>query len=459
MPRLPRVLCLLFLFAWTAGAQTFSREQVLADLDYLIADVERVHPDPYGVRSRDQLAAERQRLADSLPASLTIAEVWTRLAPFAAGYRDGHTGLPMPTVIGPRFPAAFRLVEGELVVIYSAFHGIEKGDRILRINGRSVQELLSQWELAIAGELDPARRAAAAAWFPRMLQLHGIRGPYEVVAAGADGVERKVTVPAIPSTGLGQAVAAEAFGPLLMQPAAGAERKTAFSFTRPNADAGYLRVYTFSLEKDERFEKDLMRAMRELAADHARTLIIDVRGNSGGFARYVTTLLETFANREFEDSAGEWKVSEETRTKKYRGWVRAVGLDRLLKSSGGLSAWAPVKHKPKPRFTGNVCILTDATSYSAAIRLADIAQYYKFATILGEETGGTANMHGNALPFQLPNSHLTLTIASARFWRANGERADRTAVRPDIALAPTIADIAAGRDPVLERALNCPSLL
>jgi C-terminal processing protease CtpA/Prc len=57
----------------------------------------------------------------------------------------------------------------------------------------------------------------------------------------------------------------------------------------------------------------------------------------------------------------------------------------------------------------------------------------------------------------LPRSKLMVKIATARAVRASGDEADFSAVKPDIVVRTTAANIQAGFDPVLERAKSCPA--
>jgi hypothetical protein len=55
-----------------AGAgDVLTRDAALEDLELLVRLVERVHPDPYRFHPREALEAERRRVAESMPASLT----------------------------------------------------------------------------------------------------------------------------------------------------------------------------------------------------------------------------------------------------------------------------------------------------------------------------------------------------------------------------------------------------
>jgi C-terminal processing protease CtpA/Prc len=132
--------------------------------------------------------------------------------------------------------------------------------------------------------------------------------------------------------------------------------------------------------------------------------------------------------------------------------------------TGPAGSFAPPDDRPlrswtrgEPFFGGPVCVLTGPRSFSAAAEFADAVKTYQLATIVGEETGGRPNDFGNNLPFLLPNSKLTVNIATVSAVRANGNASDSNPVIPDILVRRTAADIKIGNDPVLERAKSCPA--
>jgi C-terminal processing protease CtpA/Prc len=90
--------------------------------------------------------------------------------------------------------------------------------------------------------------------------------------------------------------------------------------------------------------------------------------------------------------------------------------------------------------------------------LADAIKTFHLATIVGEETGGRANMTIEPVTYVLPRTKLLVSIASGHSIRANGDVTDHNGVFPDIAVRTTADDIREGRDPVLDRARSCPPL-
>jgi len=105
---------------------------------------------------------------------------------------------------------------------------------------------------------------------------------------------------------------------------------------------------------------------------------------------------------------------------------------------------------------GPLCVLIGAGTFSSAVDLSDAIKTYRLATLIGEETGGRANSFGEIYHFRTRATDYLVTVSSAQFVRASGDRTDHRGVVPDIEVHQSADDLRAGRDPVVERARECP---
>jgi hypothetical protein len=103
-----------------------------------------------------------------------------------------------------------------------------------------------------------------------------------------------------------------------------------------------------------------------------------------------------------------------------------------------------------PRIAGRVVFLTDRGAISYAESVMGYVADRKLGTIVGGPTAGT---NGNSASFPTPGG-FNVGFTGMRVTRHDGRSPHHlVGVRPDDALAPTIAGIRAGRDEVLERGL------
>jgi len=491
--------------ASTSG--TISRAEALDDLDALMRTLQHVHPDPYRFRSREVVQDVRRRLVDNMPASLGRNDLCLRLSELLASLDDGHTSMACDRLVlddwqraakasPPRtqrlrmFPPYMRLDDQQHLIVGwpNDAPGVERGDRLLRVNGHEVDELLAAWTREWSHDTAAGRLAALASGFRVKLALHGIDAPYHVIVAAPGGLSRDVTIQGEPVNYLWQErpkppptpVRSSAVGGRPMADGASVvaksvELKTSFfNYRLLEPGIAYMDFFTLlgGAFPGRSFRKAVDEMFRRIASDRPRTLIIDIRENGGGDDWIATELFRHITEKPFRLLAStQVKRSEEARavgTSMIRIPFRWFQLQYLFAEGrqyyrGEVGSLAPPLERPvqrheraEPFFAGPVCMLTGPYTFSAAVEFAEAAKTYGLATIVGEATGGQPNSFGNPMVFPLPHGGLAATIATARSVRANGNTTDFNSVIPDVNVRTSAEDIQRGRDPGLERAKNCP---
>lgn len=187
---------------------------------------------------------------------------------------------------------------------------------------------------------------------------------------------------------------------------------------------GYIWVGDFTSDRSSQLE----RAVRELR--NKSGLIIDVRNNGGGSGETVRDFAGLFADRRVHYMDIRYRNGPE---------------------HDDFSAPAARYVEPRSaRFDGPVAILTNRRAFSAAEGLVLAARQMPDATVIGDTTGGGA---GSTIVRELPNgwlvrlSHSIGTDPVGRTWEGVGLAPDRWVVQ-------TEGDVAAGRAPVLDAAVE-----
>lgn len=487
------------------GGDRLSREAALEDLDFLMGLLNRAHADPYRFHPREAVEAERRRVADTMPASLTTTELCVRVSGVLAVLEDAHTELacerlvlsdwrhaadaaPAETQRVLRFAPFIRLDEEQHLTVswHNGVPGLDPGDRILRINGQDADALLAAWAAGVSHDTAAGRRAMVARRFRAYMALHGIEAPYRLtVAPPGGGPSREVTVqgdpvnhqfentppapvrPPVTIVNLPPAPAT-VFKPIQLTNAF-------FEYRMIEPDIGYMNFFSIldGIETTSRFPKAVKQMFTLVAADRPRALIIDIRENGGGEDSVSQELLRHLTEKRFRlYTSLQLKRSKEARDfinsvirMPFR-WMRLPYLDSEMRQyyRGKVGTLSEPRERPlvarprsNPFFEGPVCVLTGPHTGSAAVEFAEAVKFFGLATIVGEETGGQPNSFGNGFPFMLPRSRLTVTIATSTGLRANGNVADFSPVKPDIVVRTSAADMRRGFDPILERAKNCPA--
>jgi len=164
-------------------------------------------------------------------------------------------------------------------------------------------------------------------------------------------------------------------------------------------------------------------------AKGSAALILDLRGNPGG---YVPTLEALVGNVIDHDII----ISQEVGRKK---------MDPSKAKSRGKSA-----------FSGKLIVLIDSDSGSAAEIFAKVIQLEKRGTVLGDVSAG-AVMTSRSFDEEQGDENVIFYGASipiADVIMSDGKSLEHVGVTPDELILPTPADMAAGRDPALARALE-----
>ena len=159
-----------------------------------------------------------------------------------------------------------------------------------------------------------------------------------------------------------------------------------------------------------------------------KALVIDMRGNSGG----AVPTLERLIARTFSRDVTVGQIKERTSTKPWV--VRPTGTP----------------------FAGKIIALVDSDSGSAAELYARVLQIEKRGIVLGDRTQG-AVMRSRLRSYQIGVEQVIFyhaNISEAAVVMSDGANLEGKGVSPDEAMLPTGADLAAGRDPVLARALQ-----
>ena len=157
------------------------------------------------------------------------------------------------------------------------------------------------------------------------------------------------------------------------------------------------------------------------------TLILDLRGNSGGL---INALQRMVANVFTTDVTIGTRVGRKGRTPMI---ARSRGDDG---------------------FTGRLMVLIDGASGSSAELFARTVQLQKRGVVIGDRSAGTV-MEARIHPFAQGDPVVLLyqfLVTDADIVMPDGKSLEGAGVVPDELLVPTGADLAAGRDPVLTRA-------
>jgi C-terminal processing protease CtpA/Prc len=356
-------------------------------------------------------------------AATGTVEYYQVLRRFVAQLRDGHSSIRLPVEVADRVEAhpgvRTRLVEGRVFVTglldpTLAATGLAPGMEIVAVEGRPLHE----WAEANIAPYQPAStpQDLASRTYERALLSGPVDQPARVTVRADDGSERALSLPRMGARAFEAAVWA---GPV-------------FEMRMLPGNVAYVRILHFG-------DRSAADGFRERFAEIAKAdaLVIDVRENGGGNGSEGYRLLSMLTDRPFTGS--RWRTREYLPA--HRAWGRPEGTHA--------EEAFPMQPDGQHHYAGPVAVLTSARTYSAAEDFVVAFDAMRRGRIVGEATGGST---GQPLLFDLPGGG-TGRICTKRDSYPDGREFVGVGVRPQVAVAPRVADFRAGRDTVLEAAL------
>jgi carboxyl-terminal processing protease len=384
--------------------------------------------------------AMRERFVPSAAAAANDAAFYRELKAMVAALRDSHTQVltPRETLDRRRFTTTrvgviFALLEGRLAITEvepgtpAALAGVRPGDVVLA-TGRP----------EAPARIDPAF----------------VRAALETKANESDADIAGLPAPAAPATLTDEQRVLRAVQRVLRPLAAAADRSgqpiyfeleradasvvrltlTPDRVTRPpvaelrwlDGDVALVRFTRFSQE----LRPDLDRALD--AAARARAVIVDLRGNGGGLLNQY----RWFAGQFFDAAAPAMRE-----LRRDRGGANAQRESEMRIGPGGT--------RTRPPLTQPIAVLIDARTASSAELTAVTLSELRSALLVGDRTCGCV--------VAVPDVHVLpdggeLRIAETGFRSMRGARMEGEPTEPAVRVTPTLADLRAGRDAVLDEA-------
>ena len=192
--------------------------------------------------------------------------------------------------------------------------------------------------------------------------------------------------------------------------------------TEIKKDVFVVHLYTFNQVAHAKFAE----AMRQYMESGLDTMVLDLRGNPGGYMQTAIDIASMFIPK------GEIVLRER------------VGNDgqEILHRSSGITLGT---HVPK-----KMVVLIDKGSASASEILAGALQEHGVATLLGETSFGKGTVQELV---ELP-SNASLKVTIARWFTPEGNSINKLGLTPDVVATTTPEDLRANNDTQLQAAID-----
>ncbi len=381
-------------------------------------------------------SAYRAAIPGVLRATSTFA-YYEELERFIALLGDGHTNVSLPPELQRRYVRSYpwvltHRVAGRVLVRNvgrSLAAGLPIGSEIVAVDGRPVIDYAAtrvlpriaastahdRWDRTVADLLiGPAAEPVRIAW----VTPDGRRG--DTLLARDRRAREDAWVQPIP------------------------DRTPRLEVRWLDGGIAHVAVNTFN---DSLIVSDFESALPELR--RARALVLDVRRNGGGNSGYADRIASWLTDDTLQTQ--RWRTREHVAS--YKAWgtggaqrYAAYAAMRAWRDGGSHGDIAPAEGV---RLTMPTVVLLDHATFSAAEDFLVAIDAIPHVTFVGRPSGGST---GQPLVFELPGGGRA-RICTKRDTYPDGREFVGVGVRPDVVVEPTVEDVRAGRDVMLERAV------
>jgi hypothetical protein len=443
---------LIFFFIINNGdAQTrFSAEQLKNDLDFLFNKLEYIHPNLYAYTPKEKTLQAISIVKSEIKDSINSIDFWLMVCPIVNNLHHGHTGItPQNSEVNKYisklqktgfsyFPFSVIILDSNIYVrdIYSDTKNIERGTKVISINGFKTSDILSKLVNYESGERMDYRLHYVEKRFIWNYPLLYPNSKYEVKYMD-NGIEKTKLL-----NGINEKETDEYFTKAF----ASAKNNYRFKLIANNTAC---IEYNACVDYDN-FKLFLDSAFAVIKQNKITNLIIDIRKNGGGDSRLNSLLLTYLTNKPFyECSKHLERITSDIRSayEYYSQFKKDTILERTKYQYFDNKIENPLL------FKGNIYVLTGIETFSSGAEAAMLIKDYKLGKIIGQETGGLPCGYGDRFDFELPNTKIKVGVSYKWSLRPSGID-DNRGVIPDIILKPSLQDLLSDKELEMDYVLN-----
>ncbi|MBV5281072.1 MAG: hypothetical protein JZU53_01425 [Paludibacter sp.] len=485
-----------------------SVQDLKKDVDYIQRKLQKLHPDLYHYISKKELDDKFDSLRSSITTPLTGNDFYFRLSPVIASIKQGHTQInPLTKKLKaaekknvnskgttPLSLFDFELFDNKLYITknYSKDSSICAGTEVLSVNGTKPAELLNKYKPTFSsdGYNTTFIDYRLAKGFPRFFYYeNGVMDSLSCELKYNDSIRTltlRKPVKAKPST-IKKTKEQIAAAKKLQQAESKSKRLYGFnalkrtyskqlSFPTKDSSIAVIKIADFVKGNYRKFYKNSFLRLDSLKT---KTVVIDLRNNTGGALREVKHLYSYLADSSFRfvtksevsSKTSLWHIIPFKHKPLWQQAVQTLFIPSILewdiysflltnKGKDGKYrfpfAESRLAHPKSKRFKGKVYVLINGGSFSASSLLSSNLHGSKRATFIGQETGGAYNgcVAGIMPTLTLPKSKLSIRFGLLVCQSPFQSKTDGHGILPDKEINPTLHDRINANDPELEWVLK-----
>jgi len=393
-----RIISILYMITHMAcshgqqGNNLISPKELSQDFEFLIKTLDEMNPDLYAFTSRKEFDRQVEKIRNEIENPMSLLDFYLRVSYLVHSIKQGHTQASYMLSFwrncdSGMIPLNFRIINNQLFIKdnYSSDTTLIRGTEILSINGIPSAKLIDTLYNYSIRETETFSSLVLEGKFPYYLWMvyqFNISYAIEYILPFEQEIET------ITLNGLG----IEEYGNRRYTK----KMEREYSFHIDENDIGILKASSFSV-KINPYKTFVDSVFHVIYEKKINNLIIDIRDNDGGDIVHGYLMLDYLASE-------------------------------------------PMRFADKPKFKGNLYVLTNGLVFSSALPFAYLIKDYNLGTIVGEETGIVSPAFGEPLRFKLPNSQISIMNSTCTIIRPSGIVNNRGVI-PDYIVEPNILDL------------------
>ncbi|WP_199119554.1 S41 family peptidase [Pedobacter sp. ASV28] len=433
------------------SGQKFSPAQLRADVSFLKQQLFVVHANPFTEQNKKKYEKFFTHINEQLTDSMDATSFFKLVRPAVAPLSDEHAQIR----IGPDLQTAeFKTGDIFLPFTLSKTHnlyfiddllavvtGLNKGDKILEINGQPIHALVRHCTDYATGF--PEQRANNA-----LSQF----GYLYAISQATNSNSFKVKLENGNIVQIKGITYNKWIDYLTLKADMAGRSEKSIGYNR-YGDAGYLTITTFNARSQRQLDslRNVIEGIfRQIKLDGVKSLFIDVSRNGGGNSAVGDMIIDFFYDKPYRGYQCNWKRSDE-----YLSLLQSWGIhdDFYLKQPVGQiihlgSQEKKVTINHPVRFNGPTYVVIGNGTFSSAIMFATTVKDNHMATLIGQvPKEGHPNHFGEMYNTKLPNTRLDLQFGVKEWIRPAGKKGENT-LRPD-----RIVELSKGPEEVIRQAI------